>query len=202
MKTNLKLKLAMAGLLVCVAGTAAADPRYRAAGGVDYARVVDVAPIVQRVRVTTPARECWQETEYQTIRHDTRGYGPRYGSPGQSAVATIAGGVIGGVIGRQFGSGSGRDAMTVVGALTGASMGARAANNQGYRGTPSRVAYEEVPVTVERCETTTSYREEERIEGYRVTYVYADREYVTTMASHPGTSIPVRVSVVPSSGRF
>lgn len=196
MKTNLKLKLAMAGLLVCVAGTAAADPRSWGSG-VDYARVVDVTPIVQRVRVATPARECWQETEYQTIRHETRGYGT---GRVQSAAPTIAGGIIGGVIGRQFGSGSGRDAMTAVGALVGASMGAQAAHNQAYG--PTRVAYEERPVTVERCETTTSYREEERIEGYRVTYVYADREYVTTMASHPGTSIPVRVSVVPSRGRF
>jgi uncharacterized protein YcfJ len=49
---------------------------------------------------------------------------------------------------------------------------------------------------------TTTFREEERIQGYRVTYVYADREYVTTMASHPGTSIPVRVTVLPSTGNF
>lgn len=201
MNTNLKLKLAMAGLLACAAGTAAADPPVRGSG-VDYARVVDVAPIVQRVRVATPARECWQETEYQTIRHETRSYGPGYGGRPQSAAATIAGGIIGGVIGHQFGSGGGRDAMTAVGALVGASMGSQAAHNQAHRGTAARVAYEEVPVTVERCERTTSYREEERIEGYRVTYVYADREYVTTMASHPGTSIPVRVSVVPSRGRF
>lgn len=199
MNTNLKLKLAMAGLLACAAGTAAADPPVRGSG-VDYARVVDVTPMVQRVRVATPARECWQETEYQTIRHETRSYGPGYGGRPQSAAATLAGGIIGGVIGHQFGSGSGRDAMTAVGALVGASMGAQAAHNQAYG--PSRVAYEERPVTVERCQNTTSYREEERIEGYRVTYVYADREYVTTMASHPGTSIPVRVSVVPSGGRF
>lgn len=199
MKTNLKLKLAVAGLLMGVAGAAAANPASRSSG-VDYARVVDVTPLVQRVRVATPARECWQETSYQTIRHETRSYGPGYGGRPQSAAATLAGGIIGGVIGHQFGSGSGRDAMTAVGALVGASMGAQAAHNQSYG--PSRVAYEERPVTVERCQNTTSYREEERIEGYRVTYVYADREYVTTMASHPGTSIPVRVSVVPSGGRF
>lgn len=192
MNSNMKLKLAVAGLLVTMAGAAAANPNTRGAG-VDYARVVDVTPIVQRVRVATPARECWQEIEYQSVPQQATAYGTRV----NSAAPTIAGGLIGGVIGRQFGSGSGKDAMTAVGALVGASMGNQAALNQARATT-----YEQVPVTVERCQNTTSYREEDRIEGYRVTYVYADREYVTTMASHPGTSIPVRVTVVPSSGRF
>jgi uncharacterized protein YcfJ len=199
MTINLKLKLAMAGLLISVAGTAAANPGGRNSG-VDYARVVDVTPIVQRIRVASPARECWHETEYQTIRHESRGYGP--GGRVQSAAPTIAGGIIGGVIGRQFGGGSGRNAMTAAGALLGATLGNQAAHNQAYAAGPRRVTYEERPVTVERCETATTYREEERIQGYRVTYVYAGREYLTTMASHPGTSIPVRVTVVPSTGRF
>jgi uncharacterized protein YcfJ len=197
MNRNLMLKLAAAGLLLGVAGTAAASPASRGSS-IDYARVVDVTPIVQRIRVGTPARECWQETEYQTVRHETRSYGP---GRVQSAAPTIAGGIIGGVIGRQFGGGSGKDAMTAVGALVGASMGAQAAHNAAYASGPARVVYEERPVTVQRCQTVTSYREEERIQGYRVTYVYAGREYETTMASHPGTSIPVRVTVVPSPGR-
>jgi uncharacterized protein YcfJ len=194
MKKNLKLKLALAGLMLAVAGTAAADPRVRS-GGVEYARVVDVTPIVRQVRIETPARECWQETEYQTIRRDDDYYrGGRVDSP----VPTIAGGIIGGVIGRQFGSGSGRDAMTAVGALVGASIATHAARDDGYhRGS----SYESRPVTVERCETRVSYHEEERIEGYRVTYVYAGREYMTTMASPPGNRIPVRVSVVPTGRR-
>ena len=198
MKTNLKLKLAVAGLMLAVAGTAAASPGKRG-GGVDYARVVDVTPIVQRVQVQTPARECWQETQYQTVRHETRSYGPGQGGRVQTAGPTIAGGIIGGVVGRQFGSGSGRDAMTAVGALVGASLANQSAHNQA-RG-PAYVSYEERPVTVERCQTVTSTQFEERIEGYRVTYVYGGREYVTTTAQHPGTSIPVRVTVVPS-GRF
>lgn len=195
MTTKMTVKLAVAGLMITLAGAAAANPNARGAS-VDYARVVDVTPIVQRVRVATPARECWQEVEYQAVPH----HAPAYGTRTNSAVPTIAGGIIGGVIGRQFGGGSGKDAMTAVGALVGASMGNQAAHNQVRTAGPA--SYEHVPVTVERCQNTTSYREEERIEGYRVTYVYADREYVTTMASHPGTSIPVRVSVVPSSGRF
>jgi len=193
MKNNLKLKLALAGLLVCVAGTAAADPRVRS-GGIDYARVVDVAPIVRQVRIETPARECWHETEYRTIR---RGNDYSRGSV-DSPLPTIAGGIIGGVIGNQFGGGSGRNAMTAVGALVGASIATEAARNDDYRRDAS---YERRPVTVERCETRVSYREEERIEGYRVTYVYAGREYMTTMASPPGNRIPVRVTVVPKGRR-
>jgi uncharacterized protein YcfJ len=198
MKSNLKLKLAVAGLLACMVGTAAAD-RGRGGPGVDYARVVDVAPIVQRVRVQTPSRECWEEVEYQAYRRET--YVPGSTGPVRTAGPTIAGGLIGGVIGHQFGGGSGRDAMTAVGALVGASLGNQAALN-GARAGSTRVSYEERPVTVERCQDTTSVREEERIEGYRVTYVYAGREYQTTMASHPGTSIPVRVTVVPARGKF
>ena len=38
-------------------------------GGYDYAKVVDVEPLRRSVRVTTPVRECWDETRY-----DDRGY--------------------------------------------------------------------------------------------------------------------------------
>jgi uncharacterized protein YcfJ len=194
MNAKLKLKLAVASLLACAAGTAAANPR---GAGIDYARVVDVTPLVQRVRVETPRRECWEETQYETVRHESAGYGQ--GGPVRTAAPTIVGGLLGGVIGRQFGGGNGRNAMTAVGALVGASMASQAAINRAYAGTPGQVVYEEQPVTVQRCQTKTSYHEEERIDGYRVTYVYAGREYVTTMNSHPGTSIPVRVSVAPAS---
>lgn len=197
MNTNLKLKLAIAGLLACVAGTATANPR-GAGAGVDFARVVDVTPIVQRVRIESPSRECWQETEIQTVRHEA----PGQSAPGSAFLPTLAGGVIGGVIGNQFGSGSGKDAATAAGALLGATMGNQSARNRAMAATPGRVFIEEQPVTVQRCQTITSVREEERIDGYRVTFIYADREYVTTMDSPPGTSIPVRVSVVPTSGRF
>jgi len=195
MKSNLKLKLAMAGLLACVAGTAVADPRGRA-NGRDYARVVEVTPIVRQVRIETPSRECWNETEYRTVRHEESYPESRRSN---SAVPAIAGGILGGVIGRQFGGGSGRDAMTAVGVLVGASLASEAARNQAHA--DSRVSYEQRPVTVERCQTTVAYQVEERIEGYRVTYAYAGREYTTTMASRPGNRIPVRVTVVPSGRR-
>lgn len=42
---------------------------------------------------------------------------------GHNVVGTVAGGVVGGVVGHQFGGGSGKDALTVLGALGGALAG-------------------------------------------------------------------------------
>jgi uncharacterized protein YcfJ len=52
--------------------------------------------------------------------------------------------------------------------------------------------------TVERCETR--YREEwqERVDGYRVTYIYNGRRQVTEMPYDPGDRIRVRVDVSPA----
>lgn len=44
-------------------------------------------------------------------------------NPGYNVVGTVAGGVVGGVVGHQFGGGSGKDALTVLGALGGALAG-------------------------------------------------------------------------------
>ena len=51
--------------------------------------------------------------------------------------------------------------------------------------------------TVRRCDTRHEVREEEQIEGYRVTYIYHGKEYTTRTDSDPGDRIRVRVSVSP-----
>ena len=78
----------------------------------DFAKVVDVTPIVQQIEVSTPRRECWDE---EVVRRDER-----RGS--YSAVPAIVGGIIGGAIGHQIGRGHGRDIATVAGTLIGASV--------------------------------------------------------------------------------
>jgi len=185
------LGIAAFGLTACTPAASLADPHSR----LEYAPVVDVIPLVRVVRVQHPRRECWQETHYETIRYDSHygGGGGRYDVAGP----TIAGGLLGGVIGRQFGGGKGRDAMTAVGALVGASLGTQSALNRG-RYDAGRSDYATRPVTVERCSTHTSYTEEERIDGYRVTYLYGGREHVTTTSTHPGGGIPLRVQVKPA----
>ena len=148
-----------------------------------YAPVIKVEPLVRYVRVETPIRECWDEEEYYPAR--------RHG-PGVTA-ATIVGGIIGGVIGHQFGSGRGQDAMTVVGTLAGSAIAgerARARQARGPHETHSR--------TVERCNTRYETHEEERIDGYRVTYEYNGQIYTTHMDRDPGKQIKVRVSVSPA----
>jgi uncharacterized protein YcfJ len=152
--------------------------------GYDYARVVDVQPIVRIVTTRVPHEECWEEEIWIEQRGHSRGV----------AGATIAGGLLGGVIGRQFGGGSGRDAMTVVGTLVGSAVASESARAR-QRGTSGY--YD----TVQRCETSDIVREEERIDGYRVTYVYNGREYLTETRNDPGERIRVRVTVSPVTGR-
>lgn len=174
---------------------AASIERYARAGAdYDFAEVVAVEPIVRIVTVTVPRRECWNEE----VAVERRRGGSDRGGNG-SVGSTIAGGLLGGVIGRQIGGGSGRDAMTVVGALVGSAIGSNAGRdndrNTDRRG--SDVVYD----SVRRCETRDEVREEERVDGYHVTYLYNGREYNTRTRNHPGDRIRVRVSVNPA-GRY
>src|SRR5262245_41821841 len=66
------------------------DPGYdenRFDDGYDYAKVVDVDPMITRVKVSTPQRECWDET-----RVDRGGYRDVQRS---NAGGTLLGAVIG-----------------------------------------------------------------------------------------------------------
>ncbi len=163
------------------------DGRYDDQGGYDYAKVVDVQPMTRRVRVTTPQRECWDETRY-----DERDYGrPRARN---AAGSTLLGAVIGAAVGNQIGHGDGRRAATAAGAIIGAGIGnAQAGRRNGYDQPPPPRAY-----TVQRCETHYNEDVQERIDGYRVTYVYHGRRGVTQLPYKPGDRIRVRVDVSPA----
>ena len=52
--------------------------------------------------------------------------------------------------------------------------------------------------TVQRCDTRYSDSYEERIDGYRVTYIYNGRRQVTQLPYNPGERIRVRVDVSPA----
>lgn len=196
--------LVAAGLLLTAQSAMAGDDddwkhgkkHRRYENGYDYARVVDVEPILRHVRVTTPRRECWMET-----RHD---YEPRYepqrvgGPPRGAAGSMILGGIIGAAIGNQVGSGDGRRAATVAGAIIGSAIGHDKADrrNGGYYGNNG---YREArPYEVERCDVRYDEDYEERIDGYRVTYVYNGREQTTRLPYDPGDRIRVRVNVRPA----
>lgn len=173
---------------VGVAGAASANPpqwskaRDRYERDSDYARVIDVDPIVRRVRVTTPDRECWNETQEVAPR------------PSSSTGSVILGTLIGGVIGHQIGHNH-RDGhvATVGGAIAGAAIGNQIGQQRAARNSQA-VPYER---TVERCNVVYRDDYEERIDGYRVTYVYNGREYTTRMPYDPGNRIRVDVNVRP-----
>jgi len=157
----------------------------RNAGFEDTARVTHVEPIYTTIRVSTPQREC-----YQRPHHYRSNYRPHQ----QSYTSTIAGGLIGGVLGNQFGKGHGKTAMTIAGTLLGGSVG-RDANYQSRTSQYNR--YDD-----EQCQVSERYHQEERIDGYRVTYKYQGRSYTTQMDHDPGRRIPIEVSVRPIQGYY
>ena len=150
----------------------------------DYAQVISAEPVIRHVTVTTPVRECWQETEHYTVR-------PRHVGGGGS---TLVGAIIGGVVGHQFGSGHGNDAATLAGSLIGAAIGGDAARRR--YGDPGGPVEHSRPV--QRCETQYREHQEERIDGYRVVYRYNGQKYATQMPQDPGSRIRVRVDVRPA----
>jgi len=149
----------------------------------DTARVTHVSPIYTSVRVATPQRECSQRS-YRQNNHSQKSY-----------TSTIAGSIVGGVVGNQFGGGSGQKIMTVAGALLGGSVG----RDLGYQ--PSSNSYSNYD-RGEECHVTQRYHQEERINGYNVTYRYQGQTYTTEMDRHPGKRIPVEISVRPSRSYY
>ncbi len=162
---------------------------------VHYADVLDVEPVYRTVTVRVPEQECWQEEVHtQTVYYNDAPWDRHRSTAG----ATIAGGLIGGVIGRQFGDGKGRDAMTVVGTLVGSAIANSNAQRRNYHARGYARSYSQPSVDyVRRCETVSRVRHEERIDGYRVTYLYNGSEFTTRTDHDPGHRIPVRVSITP-----
>ena len=138
-----------------------------------YARVIGVEPVFERVRYSVPVEDCWVESRYR-------------GSPDKTSAA-IVGGAVGALIGNNIGRGDGRRAATLGGAFVGAVLGSEAA--RGARGP----RHEEV----QRCQTRYEERFDERVAGYRVTYVYDGRRGVTRLPYEPGRYIRVAVDVHP-----
>lgn len=172
--------------LVAVSGNVLADQgrdrhnNYRSDRDSDYARVVRVEPLVQRVRYTVPVEQCWVE---ELVRNDRR-----VANPG----AAIVGGAIGAILGNRIGDGHGRAAATLGGAVVGAAIGnevGKSGNRNDYR----QPRYEQV----ERCRTTQEERFDERVSAYRVTYEYNGRRQVTQLPYDPGRYLRVAVDVHP-----
>lgn len=151
----------------------------------DYAHVISSRPIVRYVTVTTPVKECWQDTQNYTVHRRPPGVGG----------STLVGAIIGGVIGHQFGSHRGNDAATVAGTLLGAAIG----NSAAYNRNAGQYGPEQHSRPVKRCETKYREHQEERIDGYDVIYQYHGRKYATRTPFDPGKKLKIRVDVRPAS---
>lgn len=172
------------GLLLASTAALAGHPFDPQGGGYDYGIVEDVQELTRIVQVPASREQCWEEPVTY--------YDPGYRAQPYSYTSTLVGGIVGAVVGNQFGRGSGKDWATVAGTALGASVGRDYGNRSSYQGGYSYRGSEQ------RCRTVQDYRQEERADGYRVTYSYNGRRYVTQVRDHPGQRIRLRVSVVPA----
>lgn len=157
----------------------------------DYARVVDVNEIIEKVKYSEPVEKCWNEkVRYRNERRHARNH--------DSRTPDVIGTLIGAAVGNRFGSGSGRDAATVAGALLGGSIG-RDVRKSGQRHNQGRYRDDYRVETVRQCETHHEVRYDEQVAGYNVKYKYKGKVFSTQMDTHPGRKIKVQVTVVPVS---
>ena len=179
--------MAASACLFLLSGVQAGERRLDS-GDTHYesATVTDVQPVIRVVQIATPREVCWNEQ----VRHTAYRGGRRY----RSHTPTVVGGIVGGVVGNQLGGGRGRTVMTVAGTLLGASMG----RDAGYRHRAGNRATENSVYSIRRrCHIEEVLHEEERLDGYRVTYEYQGKTYVTRTDEDPGREIEIRISVNP-----
>lgn len=168
-------------------------PLFAQAGDYRWARVVDVDPVREWVRVPVNQEVCWTDEgryprrHHQNYRHNSE------------AANIMVGSILGGVIGNQFGKGQGKDAATVAGALLGAAI---ASDNQKYAPKHGQKHsyrhrdhhYDRHPRHGrQQCRTERKWVEEERVTGYEVTYRFKGETYRTIMDHDPGHRVRVRM---------
>lgn len=195
------------------AGSAMFDPGASDSYVID-ADVVRVSPRYGWREVSEPVRECVDvAAPYESRRragypHGSHGFGyphdfhddyayrrhrhGRHRTGGDEAAAGLVGGLIGGLIGNQFGGGNGRTALTVAGALIGASVASDHVRRSRTYAVPER---HYAPATVRRCTDGYRTRQVRGPDGYDVSYRYQGRTFTKWMAQHPGDTVPVRVAV-------
>jgi len=174
MKTKMKIILGLS-LSCLLIPPVSADHRYgfepRPFRRHDQARVTRVVPIVETVQVAEPYEECQIENTHYPRSH-------------VSATPMIIGGIFGGLLGNQIGRGNGNTAATIAGVVLGSSIAHDLDAGNHRRGGYGR--------PVEICETSYSYRYEEQIVGYHVTYYYRGRTYHTRSDHHPGAYLAIQ----------
>jgi len=176
---------------------------------VDYAKVVSVQDVIERVEYSEPVETCTDKRVRIDGRHERPQYSKNSKSSYSSRTPDILGAVIGAAVGNHVGmkgTSSGRKVATVAGAILGGSIGRdsrkryerktaqnHAHYNDHYESDYSTVRYK----TVRNCETTYETRYKNKVVGYDVDYRYRGQIYSTRMNERPGDRLKVRVKVTP-----
>lgn len=163
-------------LLVLLPGLAVAQTQYSTpyqASGENvtygYAQVLRATPAYEIVRTRTPEQRC----DGQAVRDG-----------GDPTGGTVVGAIVGGALGNQAGKGDGRKAATVAGAVLGGVIGRNVDRNNGS-------------ASGQRCRTVEVEREERRVAGYDVEYLFKGEKYMSRLDYDPGNRLRVRVAVTP-----
>lgn len=135
----------------------------------EQAEVINVTP---RYRIASvPRTECFTEAEVRSAPEGER-----------AVTGAVVGAVAGGLIGSQVGKGNGKVAAAAVGAATGAITGDRIQNGSS-RAAPGKKV----------CQTV--YEDQEKRDGYDVTYRLGDKVYTDQLSYDPGRTVKVRVTI-------
>jgi uncharacterized protein YcfJ len=151
----------------------------------EYAKVVDVQPVVELVQIPEDRQVCRDQPVQRRVAE--------YRSPAPAIFGAILGGVIGNQLSRGRGHGHGHGHHRAAATFAGAALGGVVAREVQYSKYPPRYYTQNVQV----CSTETSWRSEERVVAWDVSWKYRGRVYHSRMDEPPGDRIPVRVSVDP-----
>jgi len=147
---------------------------YGTSGGTVVGTVVQVTPDTRTIKVQVPDMRC------EMVDVPIYG-GGRHASPFDK----LGGAIIGGVVGNQFGGGSGKDALTVLGAIAGADIANKRMSSGGHI-----VGYRQK----HRCTTAYTTELQERTYGYNIVVEVEDTviNARTTNRYRVGDKIEVR----------
>lgn len=190
--------LIAASIALLVTGSASAGNRYHqdqdnGYSNIDFAKVVSVNDVIERVEYSEPVQDCYDKRV--RVERDRRYSSSQVNSRTPDILGAIIGAAVGNQVGKR-GSSSGRRVATVAGAVLGGSIGrdTRKRGNRGHR--HDDYAYDDYK-TVRHCDTNYETHYKNKVVGYDVKYRYRGKVYSARMNEHPGERVKVRVNVTP-----
>lgn len=188
MTSNLQ-KIIASILMVCVfpvwAGHYDRYPQPR--DNYKFAKVVSAQPVFETIRIPERHRVCRDQVVQRRVAE--------HRSPGPAIFGAIVGGVIGNKLshGHRNKHGYGHHGNRAAATIAGATIGGVIGHEIQYNRYPPRY-YSEI---AQVCNVETSWRTEEQIVAWDVSWKYHGRIYHSRMAERPGDRIRIRVDLNP-----